>query len=71
MSQSDFDAFGEPVPAVTAPTAQGNRWLKWIGNGIFWLLVAGIVLTRAAYFEPGVFRFESVANWTHTLLAAL
>jgi hypothetical protein len=34
----------------------------WAGTGVFWSLVATIVLARAVYFEPGVFdEFSRVA----------
>jgi hypothetical protein len=38
----------------------------WAGTGLFWSLVAGIVLARAVFFEPGVFdgfsRFAAYAK---------
>lgn len=71
MSKRDFDPFGEPVPASETPVTNGSEWLKLVGNGIFWLLVAGIVLARAFYFQPAVFTLEPVAVWTQTVLAAL
>ena len=73
MSQSAFDPFGEPVPAID-PSIDGgrvSRWLKTAGTSVFWVLVVGIVLARAVYFEPGVFNFEHAVAWAQGLFAAL
>ena len=73
MSQSAYDPFGEPVPAVEnsiAPT-RASQWLKSAGTSLFWVLVVGIVLARAVYFEPGVFNFDRVVAWAQGLFAAL
>jgi hypothetical protein len=73
MSNSAYDPFGEPVPAVEGSIAQerASKWLKSAGTSLFWLLVAGIVLARAVYFEPGVFSFEPAVAWAQGLLALL
>jgi hypothetical protein len=73
MSQSAFDPFGEPVPAIDPSVANGraSTWLKTAGTSVFWVLVVGIVLARAVYFEPGVFNFEHAVAWAQGLFAAL
>ena len=73
MSQSAFDPFGEPVPAIDPPIAseRASQWLKTAGTGVFWVLALGIVLARAVYFEPGVFSFERAVAWAQGLFAAL
>ncbi|NLS72660.1 hypothetical protein E3H11_27905 [Bradyrhizobium brasilense] len=73
MSQSAFDPFGEPVPAVDPSIASEgvSKWLKTAGTSVFWVLVVGIVLARAVYFEPGVFSFEHAVAWVQGLFAAL
>jgi hypothetical protein len=73
MSQSAFDPFGEPVPVVDASIAseRASKWLKTAGTSVFWMLVVGIVVARATYFEPGVFSFEHAVAWAQGLFAAL
>lgn len=71
MSELDYDPFGEPVLPAEQSVATGNKWLKLAGNGLFWLLVGSIVLTRAIYFQPGAFKLEAVAGWMQTMLASL
>ena len=73
MSQSAFDPFGEPVPAIDQSIAstRASKWLKTAGTSVFWVLVTGIVLARAAYFEPGVFSFDNALAWAQGLIAAL
>jgi hypothetical protein len=73
MSQTAFDPFGEPVPTVDSSAASEgvSKWLKTAGTSVFWVLVIGIVLARAVYFEPGVFRFERAVAWAQGLFAAL
>ncbi|MHC2464192.1 hypothetical protein ACVIHD_003204 [Bradyrhizobium embrapense] len=73
MSQSAFEPFGEPVPAVDSSAASEglSKWLKTAGTSVFWVLVVGIVLARAVYFEPGVFSFEHAIAWAQGLFAAL
>ena len=73
MSQSAFDPFGEPVPAVDNSIAseRASKWLKTAGTSVFWGLVVAIVLARAVYFDPDVFNFEHAVAWAQGLFAAL
>ncbi|WP_426435331.1 hypothetical protein [Bradyrhizobium genosp. P] len=73
MSQSAFDPFGEPVPAVDNSIGHehASKWLKTAGTSVFWVLVVGIVLARAVYFDPDVFNFQHAAAWAQGLFAAL
>ena len=73
MSQPAYDPFGEPVPAV-APAIASDRpakWLKSAGTSVFWALVAGIVLARAVYFDPGSFSFDRAVAWVQGVFAIL
>lgn len=65
MSQPDYDPFGEPVPTAEPPATpvRASNWLKSAGTGVFWVLVAAIVIARGAYFEPGSFSFERAVAW--------
>ncbi|WP_334425568.1 hypothetical protein [Bradyrhizobium sp. AZCC 1620] len=41
----------------------------WTGTGLFWSLVAAIVIARAVFFEPGVFdEFSRVAALAKDLI---
>ena len=73
MSQSAFDPFGEPVPAVdpSAASEGASKWLKTAGTSVFWVLVVGIVLARAVYFEPGSFSFDRAVAWVQGVFAIL
>ena len=73
MNQSAYDPFGEPVPAVAQSNAseRASKWLKSAGTGVFWALVAGIVLARAVYFEPGSFSFDQAVAWVQGVFAFL
>jgi hypothetical protein len=73
VSQPAFDPFGEPVPAVDASIAsdRASKWLKSAGTSVFWVLVAGIVLARAVYFEPGSFSFDRAVAWVQGVFAVL
>lgn len=73
MSQPAFDPFGEPVAAAELSLApdRASKWLKSTGTGLFWVLVAGIVLARAVYFEPGSFSFDHAVAWVQGLVALL
>ncbi len=73
MSQPAFDPFGEPVPTAELPVGsrRAAKWLKSGGTGIFWMLVAAIVLARAVYFEPGSFSFDRAVAWGQGLFAVL
>lgn len=73
MSQPAFDPFGEPVPS-TQPSSGEDRasnWLKTAGTSLFWVLVGGIVLARAIYFEPGSFSFDHAVAWVQGVFAFL
>jgi hypothetical protein len=72
MSNPRFDAFGEPMlsESVRAP-GRASSWLLRAGTSAFWLLVAGIVIARATYFEAGVFNFDHAVAWAQGLFAAL
>jgi hypothetical protein len=72
MSNSGFDAFGEPIAAesVKAPLG-GSAWLLRAGTSVFWALVVAIVFARAVYFEPGAFSFDQAVAWAQGLFAAL
>ncbi|HKU05405.1 MAG TPA: hypothetical protein VJR30_04985 [Bradyrhizobium sp.] len=73
MSQPAFDPFGEPVPAAERSLApdRTSKWLKSTGTGLFWGLVAAIVLARAVYFEPGSFSFDRAVAWVQGLFTLL
>jgi hypothetical protein len=51
-----FEAFGEPVkyeePAVATTEEAISGWITIAGTGLFWSLVAAIVVARAIYFSP-------------------
>lgn len=57
MEHMGYEPFGERLaPEREArPRSPVSRYLLWAGSGLFWSLVATIVLARAAYFEPGFF----------------
>jgi hypothetical protein len=71
MSQPAFDPFGEEVPTLEPTSApdRASKWLKSTGMGLFWMLVAAIVLARAVYFEPGSFNFDRAVAWLQGLFA--
>jgi hypothetical protein len=73
MSQPAYDPFGEPVPTAETPvaSARASYWLKSTGSSAFWALVAGIVLARAVYFEPGNFSFDRAVAWVQGVFAFL
>lgn len=72
MSNSGFDAFGEPIAAESvSATSRGSALLLRAGTGVFWLLVVSIVSARALYFEPGVFSFDRAIAWAQGLFAFL
>lgn len=72
MSNPGFDAFGEPIVAenIRAPGRASSVLLR-AGTSAFWVLVAGIVIARAAYFQTGVFNFDHAVAWAQGLFAAL
>lgn len=57
MDRLNFEPFGEPlIPAGnTRGRSRVSKYLLWTGTGIFWSLVAAIVLVRALFFEPGIY----------------
>jgi hypothetical protein len=64
MERLRYEPFGERLAPErdAAPRSRASRYLLWAGTGVFWSLVATIVLARAVYFEPGVFdEFSRVA----------
>ena len=70
MEQSRFEPFGEPM-AQEVPVGRdrpGSKWLLWAGSAVFWSMVAGIVVARAAYFDAGVLNFDRLATLIRTNL---
>lgn len=64
MDRLKYEPFGERLApeGETGPRSRASKYLLWSGTGLFWSLVAAIVLARAAFFEPGVFdEFTRVA----------
>ena len=71
MERLRYEPFGERLaPEGDArPRSRASRYLLWAGTGLFWSLVAGIVLARAAFFEPGVYDgFSRVASLAKSLI---
>ncbi|MBW7967711.1 hypothetical protein [Bradyrhizobium sp. BR 10261] len=71
MERTGFEPFGEQLVSATDSRSQsrGSKLLLRAGTTVFWTLVAGIVLARAAFFEPGVYdRFSHVASLAKDLL---
>ncbi|WKA30529.1 hypothetical protein [Bradyrhizobium roseum] len=65
MDRLRYEPFGERLAPEgdAGPRSRTSRYLLWTGTGLFWSLVAAIVLARAAFFEPGVFdEFTRVAS---------
>ena len=53
----------------TQPKARASKLLLRAGTTLFWSLVAGIVLARAAFFEPGIYDgFSRVASLAKNLI---
>ena len=57
MERLRYEPFGERLAPEgdAAPSSRASRYLLWAGTGLFWSLVAAIVIARAVFFEPGVF----------------
>ena len=57
MERLEFEPFGERLVSEGAARrrSRASKYLLWAGTGLFWSLVAAIVLARAAIFEPGMF----------------
>jgi hypothetical protein len=71
MERTGFEPFGEQLVSATdnQPQSRASKLLLRAGTGVFWALVAGIVLARAAFFEPGVYdSFGHVASLARNLL---
>jgi hypothetical protein len=70
--QAKFDPFGEPVkydePRLSAPQGAVGGWLARAGTGIFWSLVAVILVARAVYFDPDLAgKFGQVASLSQAI----
>lgn len=71
MDRLEFEPFGEPlVPErAVSPRSRASGYLLWAGTGLFWSLVAAIVIARATFFEPGIFDgFSRVARLVTSLV---
>ncbi|MGY4625784.1 hypothetical protein [Bradyrhizobium sp. USDA 4486] len=71
MERTGFEPFGEQLVSATdtQPRSRASKMLLRVGTGLFWSLVAGIVLARAAFFEPGVYDgFSRVALLAKSLI---
>jgi hypothetical protein len=71
MERTGFEPFGEELVSATdtQPRARASKLLLRVGTGLFWSLVAGIVIARAAFFEPGVYDgFSRVASLAKSLI---
>ena len=71
MERLRYEPFGERLaPEREAePVSRASKYLLWAGTGLFWSLVVGIVLARAAFFEPGVFDgFSRVAAFAKAMI---
>jgi hypothetical protein len=64
MEHMGYEPFGERLApeGEAGPRSRASKYLLRTGIGLFWSLVAAIVVARAAIFEPGVFdEFTRVA----------
>jgi hypothetical protein len=71
MERTGFEPFGEQLVSATdtQPRSRASKMLLRAGTGLFWSLVAAIVLARAAFFEPGVYdSFSHVASVAKNML---
>lgn len=71
MERTGFEPFGEQLASATVaePKSRASKLLLRTGTGLFWSLVAAIVLARAAFFEPGVYdSFSHVASLAKSLI---
>jgi hypothetical protein len=65
MDRLRYEPFGERLApeGEAGPRSRASKYLLWTGTGLFWSLVAAIVIARAVIFEPGVFdEFTRVAT---------
>jgi hypothetical protein len=78
MQEIRFEAFGEPVKydksPVAAPDGPISSWLTLAGTGLFWSLVAVIVVARAVYFVPDLagkfWQLEALGRTVRTVIGA-
>ena len=71
MERTGFEPFGEQLVSATdaQPKSRASKLLLRAGTTVFWSLVAGIVLARAAFFEPGIYDgFSRVASLAKNLI---
>jgi hypothetical protein len=76
MQEMRFEAFGEPVKydELPVPTSEGpiSRWLTLAGTGLFWSLLAVIVVARAVYFVPDLagkfWQLEALGRTVRTVI---
>jgi len=71
MERNGFEPFGEQMMSATdlQPRSRTQKVLLRAGTGLFWSLVAAIVLARAAFFEPGLYDgFSHVASLAKSLV---
>ena len=79
MHDAQFDPFGEPVAhslrgdlAQAGRPGAGSRLLLRSGIGMFWALVAGVLVARVAYFAPDFaqkFDVAALSRLVHALFA--
>jgi hypothetical protein len=71
MERTGFEPFGEELVSETdtQPRSRASKYLLRAGTGLFWSLVAAIVLARAAFFQPGIYdSFNHVAMLAKNLM---
>jgi hypothetical protein len=71
MERTGFEPFGEPLVSATdtQPRSRTQKALLRTGTGLFWSVVAAIVLARAIFFEPGVYDgFRHMASLARGLI---
>ena len=71
MDRLRYEPFGERLApeGEAGPRSRASKYLLRTGIGLFWTLVAAIVVARAAIFEPGVFdEFTRVATLVKTAI---
>ena len=71
MDRTGFEPFGEQLVSATdtQPKSRASRLLLRTGTALFWSLIAGIVLARAVFFEPGIYdEFSRVASLAKSLI---
>ena len=71
MDRLRYEPFGERLApeGEARPASRASKYLLWAGTGLFWSLVAAIVIARATFFEPGIFDgFSRVARLVTSLV---